>query len=319
MIRFEVLILVCLVLIAACSPGQELINRDGESASDTTSAPVRTEVLSPTRLPPTAPVSTANESETDATSAPAPIEVASPTSLAPTAPAPFALDSIIPGQEMAYTFLSTSGEVIHYWLYIPEGYDESRSWPLIIALHGNLGSEPNLDKVRQQSPTAFIGSQVNFPFIVISPRGPTAPWDIYQEPIEELIGHLGESLSIDSKDQFLTGLSTGGVGAWQWALAFPNRFSGIALIAGPPTSPLFELDPDDTCKIKDLPIWIGHSEADKLAPIESTRAAVRALEDCGSKNVTFMMYTDLNHGESFATAFAGPDLYDWMLALINDQ
>ena len=165
----------CLVLLAACSSGQEVINAEG----------------APTIV---------------ATEAPAPTEAATPTLLPPTAPAPFAPDSIRPGQEMAYAFQATSGEVIHYWLYIPDNYDEGRSWPLIIALHGTLGFEPSLDIVRQQSPTAFVGSQVDFPFIVVSPRGPDGPWDIYHKPMEELIGVLGQSLSIDSEAHFLTGL-----------------------------------------------------------------------------------------------------------------
>jgi len=277
-IRRRVFIIVCLVLIAACSPGQEFIDRD-------------------------------------TTPSPAPAEGATPTSLPPTVPVPFALDSIIPGQEMAYTFQSTSGEVIHYWLYIPDSYDESRSWPLIIALHGTLGFEPSLDIVRQQSPTAFVGSEVDFPFIVISPQGPNGPWEIYHEPMEALIGLLGESLSFDSEAQFLTGLSTGGVAAWQWALASPDRFTGLALIAGPPSSSLYEFDPEEACKLRDLPIWVGHSEADELAPIEPSRSAVMALEDCGSTKVTFRTYTELSHAESFAAMFRGPELYNWMLSL----
>lgn len=274
----------CLVLIAACSSRPEVINRDGESTIVATEAPTQTEAAAPTMLPPTDPV-------------------------------PFALDSIRPGQEMAYAFQSTSGEVIHYWLYIPDSYDEGRSWPLIISLHGNLGFGQSLDLVRQQSPTAFVGSEVDFPFIVVSPQAPDGPWDIVHEPMEELIGVLGESLRIDAEAQFLTGLSMGVVGAWQWALAFPDRFTGLALIAGSPSSPLFEFDPEEACKLRDIPIWVGHSEADERAPIESTREAVMALEDCGNTKVTFSVYTEVNHVETLATAFGGPELYDWMLAL----
>jgi hypothetical protein len=39
------------------------------------------------------------------------------------------------------------------------------------------------------------------------------------------------------------------------------------------------------------------------------------LEDCGNTKVTFTVYTGLSHAETFITAFAGPELYDWMLAL----
>lgn len=274
----------CLVLLAACSSRQEVINADGELTLA-------------------------------ATEAPAPTKAATPTMLPPTAPAPFALDSIRPGQEMAYAFQATSGEVIHYWLYIPDSYDAGRSWPLIIALHGTLGFEPSLDLVRQQSPTAFVGSEVDFPFIVVSPQAPDGPWDIVHEPMEELIGVLGESLRIDSEAQFLTGMSTGVVGAWRWALAFTDRFTGLVLIAGGPSSPLYKFDPEEACRLRDLPIWVGHSEVDERVPIEPTREAVMVLEDCGNTKVTFSVYTDLSHGETFATAFGGPELYDWMLAL----
>ena len=48
---------------------------------------------------------------------------------------------------------------------------------------------------------------------------------------------------------------------------------------------------------------------------ESTREAVMVLEDCGNTKVTFTVYTGLSHAESYITAFTGPKLYDWMLAL----
>jgi predicted peptidase len=276
--------LASLVVLAACSSQPDVTYRDVEST------PVATED-------------------------PSWIEAATPTPLPPTDPIPFALDSILPGQEMAYTYQSTTGQVMHYWLYIPENYHEGQSWPLIISLHGNLGFEASLDKVRQQSPTAFVGSEVDFPFIVISPLGSDGPWDIYYEPMEELIKLLGESINIDSEAQFITGLSTSGVGAWQWALAFPDRFAGLALIAGPPSSPLYEFDLEEACKLRDLPIWVGHSEADERVSIELSREAVMVLEDCGNTKVTFTVYTGLSHAESFITAFTGPELYDWMLAL----
>jgi Phospholipase/Carboxylesterase len=312
--RRFVFLTICLVSIAACSSRQEVINRDSESAIDSSPALTQTAVTTPTSLPTTVPASISTEPEMDATTAPAPTEEVIPTSIPPTAPSPFALESISPGQEMAYAFQSTSGEVIHYWLYIPDGYDDSRSWPLIISLPG-LGFDPSLERVRKLSPMAFVGPEVEFPFIVISPRGPDGPWNLYHEPIEELIGLLGESLSIDSEAQFLIGLSNSAAGAWQWALASPDRFTGLALVAGPPSSALYKLDPEATCTLRDLPIWIGHSEKDELAPIESTRAAVMALENCGSTKVTFTEYLDLNHAETWATAFGGPELYDWMLAL----
>lgn len=300
--------MVLFFLLSGCIPAIDATQVAGESAE--TAASPETTI---SQIEPAAPTETAAPAKPTL----APVDTAKPVEPQPTTLVPFAAGSIRPGQQLAYSFQSTSGEVIHYWLYIPDNYDVSRSWPLIISLHGFLGSEPSLERVRQQSPTAFVGSEIGFPFIMISPQGPDGPWDSYHEPMEELIGLLGESLTIDSEAQFLTGLSAGAVGAWQWALAFPDRFTGLALIAGSPSSPLFELDPEATCMLRDLPIWIGHSEADEYVPIESTRAAVNALEACESTKVTFTKYTELNHSESFATAFGGPELYEWMLSLLK--
>ena len=47
--------------------------------------------------------------------------------------------------------------------------------------------------------------------------------------------------------------------------------------------------------------------------IDSVVAAVSALEECGSTAVSFTAYEDLTHVESIRTAYAGPDLYEWML------
>lgn len=244
---------------------------------------------------------------------------ASETQPAPTKPptpmSPYTEGSIAPGQQKAYSFQASSGEEILFWLYLPDEYDGSQTWPLILSLHGFLGFEPSLERVREQSPPPYVDPDIEFPFIVLSPEAPNGPWAQYHDPMDELIEFLGESISIDTEAQFLVGLSAGVTGAWQWASALPDRFMGIATIAGSPSmnpgNPVLE----EICLLKDLPIWVTHSEADELVPIEPLRAAVTALEDCGSTVTHFTAYTDLSHVETFHKAYAGPELYDWMLSL----
>jgi hypothetical protein len=63
--------------------------------------------------------------------------------------------------------------------------------------------------------------------------------------------------------------------------------------------------PDNICRLTDLPIWIAHGgKADHLPT---------ALEDCGNTTIRFNAYQNSNHIESISTAYAGPDLYEWML------
>lgn len=308
-----ILLVMMFILLSACTPevdttevGSDIV----EVATPTEPHPAQVETAPPTNTPPSpTEAATATESE------PFSIDTARPTEPQPTQVMPFTAESIGPGQQLAYTFTSNSGEEIIYWLYLPEAYDETRSWPLIISLHGFLGFESSLDRVRGQSPPAWVDSEVDFPFIVISPQGPSGSWAQYHEPLDELVEYLGESLLIDPEAQFLTGPSTGAAGTWQWALAYPKRFIGVAPVAGG-----FSLNPNDPvpeniCDLKDLPVWIAFSESDPN--IELSRAAVAALEDCGSTVTRLITYSDLEHMDSIRKTYAGPELYDWMLALLD--
>jgi predicted peptidase len=217
-----------------------------------------------------------------------------------------------PGQQQAYSFVSGDGIEIEYLLFVPEDYEESRAWPLILSLHGFLGADPTLESVRDQNPLAWVDPNVEFPFVLVAPKAPDGPWSQYHEPMDELFDALGDSLSIDPEALFITGLSAGSLGTYQWALARPDRFAGMAVIAGgvPSTG---NLVPEDICRLVDLPIWVAHSEADEVVPIASDTAIVAELEECGSTAVRFTAYEELRHAESISTAYAGPDLYEWML------
>ncbi len=239
-----------------------------------------------------------------------------PTTAAPTsteAPAAFSRDSIDPGRMQAYSFVSGSGVEIDYLLYLPEDYDEDRAWPLILSLHGFLGTDQTLESVHTKNPVAWVDPDAEFPFLLVARKAPNGPWSRFHEPMDELFDVLGDSLSIDPKALFLTGLSAGAVGVWEWALARPERFAGIAPVAGGPAMSPDAPIPEDLCRLADLPVWVAHGEADEHLPPESIAVVVAALEECGSTSVRFTTYEDLKHIESIAAAYAGPDLYQWML------
>lgn len=227
----------------------------------------------------------------------------------------FEAGSIRAGQQQAYTFQASSGQEIAYWLYLPQSYEQGQPLPLIVSLHGFLGFELGLQRVREQSPPAFASPEAEVPFIELAPQAPDGPWTLYHEPAEELVGFLSERISIDPDAQYLTGLSAGAAGVWDWALAFPYRFTGVAMIAGAPGQNPEGPVPEDICRLEDLPIWIVNSEAGAFTPIGPHRKAVTALKECGSTKVLFTPHTDLSHEELFAAAFTGPELYDWMLGL----
>jgi len=313
--RIYIFLMVLFLLLSGCAPVEDATEvgvEPTEATNSTESAPAQIETATPTetRLAP-------KETSTPTKPPPTLVKTATPTESQPTPVIPFTADLIGPGQQEAFSFQSSSGEEIIFWLYLPEDYDDSQTWPLILSLHGFLGFEPSFERVRGQSPLAWVSQDVEFPFIVISPQAPSGSWAKFHEPMDELIEFLSESISIDPDAQFITGLSAGAVGAWQWVLALPDRFAGLAVIGGGPSMNPNDPVTENICLLKDLPVWIAHSEGDLEVPIEPSRAMVTALEECGSTVTQFTIYTDLNHVDSISTAYAGPELYDWMLALIE--
>ncbi len=290
-------VLVMLVLMTSACGGEA--NPPTSVAATTTAAPVNTTVPPTTAIPSTTTT------------------VAATTTVAPTATEPltaFESGSMDPGQQKAFMFLTEAGVEIEYLLYLPIGYNDEREWPLFVFLHGFLSFDqnPNLEALRVHNPLAWVGPDVEFPFVLIAPMGPAGRWSRYHDPMEELIDELADSLAINTEAPFLTGLSTGATGTWQWALASPDRFAGLAANAGSPTGSPTGPPPEDICALQNLPVWVAHSEADSLF-IASHAATVEALNECGSSVVTFTIYQELSHAESFIKAYAGPELYQWML------
>jgi hypothetical protein len=89
----------------------------------------------------------------------------------------------------------------------------------------------------------------------------------------------------------------------------------MAINSGSPSMNPNDPVPKDICLLKDLPIWIALSDADERVPMEPNRQVVMALEECGSTVVSLTVYSDLSHVEAISTAYEGPELYEWMLAV----
>lgn len=239
---------------------------------------------------------------------PATMSTSTTVSSTPASPV-FSLEALSLGEQQAFSFVSSDGVEIDYLLYVPGSYDANSAWPVVLFLHSYLGRDATLGG---GNPLAWFDSGAEFPFVLVAPMGPRGLWSDYHGPMEELFVSLGGSLSIDQEAVFLTGASAGAVGTWQWALAKPGRFAGIAPVSGGPSMSTSDPVPGDICRLVDLPIWVAHSEADPLS-IDLHAATVAALEACGSTSVRFTVYQDLGHDESIRTAYAGPDLYQWII------
>lgn len=225
--------------------------------------------------------------------------------------APIPIDTNKFGQH-DYVFQSSTEIEVRFLLYLPENYTPEKSWPLILFLHGSGQTGTTIERLKEEPLPKTLETRVDFPFIVISPQLPAGYWSTYIEALDELLDVIQEVLPVDPNRFYLTGLSLGGFGTWEYALRQPDRFAAIAPIAGGYLYKSQEV-PDDICILKDLPIWAFHGAQDTVVDPYHSQVLVDALQACGG-HAKLTMYPEAGHQVSWKNAYADPELYDWLLA-----
>jgi predicted peptidase len=216
--------------------------------------------------------------------------------------------------------VETAGKItktveLNYLLYLPGDYgkDPQQKWPLILFLHGSGERGSDLELLKRQPLPKTLDQQKDFPFIVVSPQLPVAMgnWSGLIDPMNVLVNQIQATYSVDTQRVYLTGLSMGGFGTWEFALRYPWRFAAIVPIAGGYKHQSNAI-PETICDLKDLPVWVFHGARDTTVVPGQSEDMVDALRACGG-NVRLTLYPDADHGASWTRAYADPELYKWLL------
>lgn len=120
----------------------------------------------------------------------------------------------------------------HFMLYIPETYDASKQWPMILAFHGWKETSWQIYKYSQLSSSQAI---------TVYPQGEKRAWAPapYAETtgaedvqyVEDIIDALRATYTIDDDRIFAAGMSNGGGFAAYLACQLPNVFNSVATVS----------------------------------------------------------------------------------------
>lgn len=193
---------------------------------------------------------------------------------------------------------------LDYLIYLPDGYENQESWPLLLFLHGSGERGSDLELVKVHGPPKLISQGQSFPMIVVSPQCPT---DERWKPVtlSALLDEIEERYHVDPDRIYVTGLSMGGFGTWALAEFSPERFAAVAPICGGGEKFWAR-------RIGDLPVWAFHGDQDAGVPVERTLQMIEALQEKGGEpRVT--IYPGVEH-DSWTQTYANPELYEWLLA-----
>jgi predicted peptidase len=206
-----------------------------------------------------------------------------------------------------HLFRKTAAKTIgcRYLAFLPAGYEAGRKcWPLILFLHGSRERGSNVELVKRHGLPKIVEQQPDFPFIVIAPQLPAREW-WSPEILGGLLDEVQRKYRVDATRIYVTGLSMGGYGTWQLAVAHPHRFAAIAPICAGGAN--FHRAPE----IAHVPAWVFHGARDKVVAISESREWVRRLRQAGGRP-KFTIYPRAEH-DSWTQAYDDPRLYRWFL------
>lgn len=174
--------------------------------------------------------------------------------------------------------------------YVPEDYDESRAWPLVVALHGGFGHGGDflwtwLREARTRG------------WLLLAPTSRETTWSLMGRDLDgpalgSMLDYVEGRWNVDPGCRLLTGLSDGGTYSLLHGLAEASAFTALAPVAAvlhPGNLANGNLERASGVRIR----WI-HGALDWMFPLAWAQEGAGALEQAGAE-VELIEIGDLSH------------------------
>jgi dienelactone hydrolase len=198
------------------------------------------------------------------------------------------------------------GSLQPYTLYLPESYDSSRAYPLIVALHGYSDNDYTM--------AAAVARGAPADFVVVAPygRGDMGYRSTAEEDVLDVLDVLQGLYNVDPQRIYLMGISMGGMGAWRIGQHYTDRFAAVAPFCGWTGTEYLD-------NLRNTPVLVVHGDSDNTVSVEMEGRAVAALRLKGAP-VTYYELPGVGHDAWGAwTADRGPErLYEFFRAHVRN-
>ena len=195
-----------------------------------------------------------------------------------------------------------------YLFHMPENYDESKKYPVVLFLHGaGERGDNNYDQLAIGIGTALGDpeSPLHDSFI-IAPQVPleklwvNTPWDVGNYTVDDreetpylagavqIVRDTIANYPVDTSKVFVMGISMGGYGSWDTLARHSDLFVGGFICCG--GADLTKAD-----IFKEKTIFTYHGTADDIVPCFGTQNVVKAIKDAGGEKITYREYEGMNH------------------------
>jgi poly(3-hydroxybutyrate) depolymerase len=178
------------------------------------------------------------------------------------------------------SYHTSASVTLPYYLFVPEAYNPGNHYPLVLCLHGagERGDSPYAVELNSMAIVwARDSNQARWPCFIVVPQCPVGQWWTYNNIEQNILNYLDSltgAASIDTARLYITGLSMGGYGTWDFLDRYPAKFAAAIPMSGggnPASAPW----------IKNIPIWNFHGAQDGTVPVSESRNIINALENAG--------------------------------------
>jgi predicted esterase len=216
-----------------------------------------------------------------------------------------------------------------YYEYLPQGYEtDNQDYPLLVFIHGlgeNGNGDSQLDDLLATGIPKIIDDDEwdeNWPFLVLSPQNSSGGCTGSNQ-IFNFINFAKENYRVNPSRVYLTGLSCGAIGSWNYLRYHTNeQIAAVVPIAGNGTGAFNGAG----CELNRVPIWAFHGDNDGTVDVSGTTYPINNLLACtdpepldtsmiiypGVSHNSWQRTYDLNHSQS-----DGHDIYQWFLSKKN--
>jgi predicted peptidase len=223
-----------------------------------------------------------------------------------------------------HLFISNGNDTLPYRLIEPVNKKASVKYPLVLFLHGSVARGNDNEAPLRQFPALFTDSlnRVNFPCYVLIPQCPKKDaWVMFpgfphslaatDTPTRacrltlEMIDKLARQLQVDQDRIYITGLSLGGEGTFDFIARRPSLFAAAMPLCA-------VADTAQAKRIAHIPLWVFHGDEDAVNPVEYSQMMVMAIEKQGGQPV-YTEYKGVKHN-CWVQAYREPGLLPWLFS-----
>lgn len=229
-------------------------------------------------------------------------------------------------------------QLLPYRILMPQNFDNTKSYPLIIFLHGAYSKGNNNEEQLGIGAKYFLrkNNRDSFPAIVIFPQCPVydswAEFDMVLDSISRQIKavfpfkrqptEISQTLMllidsirllpfVNKKQVYIAGLSQGGMGVLDLIARYPDVFAAGLSICGAGAGKTVKRFSGKVA------LWLFHGDSDDVVPVTFSRDFYKRLKR-ENADVRYSEYNNVYH-DSWVNAFKEPDLLPWLFSKKKQQ